>query len=850
MIPTPDASQPFPEYEKFYARTYQVPKAYVKFSAQMDDYVGCPYCLDEIDDAFLANWKSSEALEEIPSDDLFEIYMYTFERFGGERLHVADVPTLDETSGFFEQNEPLLLSTSIINFEKIFHHWVHRRYVTQRHPVTNMTPGRPIAAPLRVDDISTNLKQDDSDPYICFRKREIRSQRKHTKRVDLVSLDKLRKLHADLVAARNLFEDVGSREEVRRQLLTMDTAFFEKRTLVRKLKKAFGVLDTDENKKKKSRRTAEDSRPSSIKIKIRNPSTELLDIKSPADSVSEETRIADQVRRRKADDEVAGFIDLTEDPVIPPNRPGCKFWESVLPATIFYAGASHLPTPEPDLSATSIKKLEHNLFNHQCIFHGRRRIGRGGRLCFDRRFDLAQEKREPTDVESERLQSWKFDSPLEHEFGDTVVEMEDTLRNVAYRAFYLSPVGDDIQKYLTKPTYPDHIAPKPTADPLANKGPIPAYEVIRNASQVAGTDPLAANGATTVAATKKKTAPKAHKKPPPILDERAQKLKNMLESSRSQAQQAQLFKTQLNGAGNPTNIPQPNNTIATPATPLQNGSNVGVTSAVTPIAVPAGLGSLSPNPPTSGNLNSANVTTPVILNNNNSNSNSNAHTQFSMLPPNQQIMLRQQAMAMMSTNGHNSMQLQLQQQLFFQQQQQQQQQQQPQHQQQQQPTPTQLLMAFRQMQNQALAVGGVQNLPQLMQQQYYLTHQRIRMVMAQAQMNANANNGGMGAAGGNMIAGMAGAGGNVGGGGGGSSMSFGTGGIVTLPNGQTVTSQQFMAYQYQMMIKQKAAMAAYDLNVAVTAANGNGGGNGNIQVAGVTNETNGGGCEQSALLHS
>ncbi|KAJ3055896.1 Enhancer of polycomb-like protein 1, partial [Rhizoclosmatium hyalinum] len=56
-IPVPDASARFVDYEKYYTHTYVIPKQYVKFSAQMDDYVGCPYCLDEIDDAFLKEWK-------------------------------------------------------------------------------------------------------------------------------------------------------------------------------------------------------------------------------------------------------------------------------------------------------------------------------------------------------------------------------------------------------------------------------------------------------------------------------------------------------------------------------------------------------------------------------------------------------------------------------------------------------------------------------------------------------------------------------------------------------------------------------------------------------------------------
>ncbi|KAJ3186836.1 Enhancer of polycomb-like protein 1, partial [Entophlyctis luteolus] len=297
----------------------------------MDDYVGCPYCLDEADDLFLAKWRVENAnangsdsdnkyvdiLECVaPDDDLFEVYMYTLERFGNERA--SDLPTLDQCSVYIQENEPLLLVPQTIptpeaTLSRIFSHWVHRRYVQPRpFPVTSNQAGRPIVPPLRVDEVTNNPKQDDSDPYICFRKRDLRPTRKHTKRVDTASLEKLKKLHRDLIQVRGLLDFVAEREETRRELLTMDTAFFEKRCLVRKMKKVFGIAETEDGKKKKRKTGDDPSRPSSIKIKIRNPSTELLDVKSPMDPVSEHMKVSEQVARRKAEDIASGFVDLTE----------------------------------------------------------------------------------------------------------------------------------------------------------------------------------------------------------------------------------------------------------------------------------------------------------------------------------------------------------------------------------------------------------------------------------------------------------------------------------------------------------------------------------------------------------
>ncbi|KAJ3007808.1 UNVERIFIED_CONTAM: Enhancer of polycomb-like protein 1, partial [Siphonaria sp. JEL0065] len=261
VIPVPDASAKFKDYEKYYSPTYQISKQYVKFSAQMDDYVGCLYCLDERDEEFLKTWKNEiekngASLEaEFLDDDSFEMCMHVLERFGSERLQVANIPTMNDAITFFVQNEPSL-SYPPAAFERVFNHWCFRRYSAPRIQTTNMNPGRPIAPPLRVDDFTANPKQDDSDPYICFRKRDIRPARKHTKRVDMASLDKLKKLHQDLVQVRSILDHIGAREETRRELLAMDTAFFEKRCLVRRLKRSFGVADGDETKKKKRREDA------------------------------------------------------------------------------------------------------------------------------------------------------------------------------------------------------------------------------------------------------------------------------------------------------------------------------------------------------------------------------------------------------------------------------------------------------------------------------------------------------------------------------------------------------------------------------------------------------------------
>ncbi|KAJ3346037.1 Enhancer of polycomb-like protein 1 [Entophlyctis luteolus] len=817
VIPTPDASRPFAGHEKYYPGGYQIPKAFVKFSAQMEDYIGCPYCLDEADDAFLAKWRAESASDcatdsknvdvecVVPDDDLFEVYMYTLERFGNEQA--TDVPTLDQCSVYIRENEPLLLVPQTIptpeaTLSKIFSYWVHRRYTQPRpFPVTNNQLGRPIVPPLRVDEVTNNPKRDDSDPYICFRKRDLRPTRKHTKRVDTASLEKLKKLHRDLIQVRGLLDLVGEREETRRELLTMDTAFFEKRCLVRKMKKVFGVAETEDGKKKK-RKTAEDSlRPSSIKIKIRNPSTELLDVKSPMDPVSEQMKVSEQVSRRKAEDAASGFIDLTECPFIQSTTSPKSFWESPLEIT---STASYKASSATDSASMKSK------FVFSC---GRRRVGRGGRLFIDRRPVLKYDK--------DCTAQWKFDEATEEIRANEVVVMEDTIRyyflrkfeflifvtrNLAYRAFHLSPANEDINLFLTKPTHPDQINPKPIPDAAAppNRPQLPVYEVVRqtvNAPTASnGTSAAAVDGSSTkkkaVATAPPSAAPTKPKKPLPVLDERTQKLKSMLDSSKSQAQ---LLKNQAaaaasGGAVGPPpasgGTPGSSGTVQTPiqqnqlpqqpngtATSAANGGSMSPAAANLAVNINAANGAATPNVP-NGAIPSAAALAALQAQQQATNA-----AQFSMLTAQQQMFLRQQALAaMMMGMGNNNLP--------------------PQTQQQQ----AQLLLAMRQQQAAAVAF---QNMPPQMQQQYLMNQQRLRFAMAQAAMTPNSA--GVGAVGGPggagmqsavaAAAGMMAAGANVGG--------LGMNNPAMM-NGM-MTPQQMAHLQFLM--KQKAAAAAAGASV-------------------------------------
>lgn len=80
------------------------------------------------------------------------------------------------------------------------------------------------------------METDDSDPYVCFRRREVRQVRK-TRGRDAQSVEKLKKLRKELEDARQLVALVKQREHTRREQLAVDRQLFEQRTSLRQVKR-------------------------------------------------------------------------------------------------------------------------------------------------------------------------------------------------------------------------------------------------------------------------------------------------------------------------------------------------------------------------------------------------------------------------------------------------------------------------------------------------------------------------------------------------------------------------------------------------------------------------------------
>lgn len=99
---------------------------------------------------------------------------------------------------------------------RIIEHWRGRRRGAWRRPPS-----------LRHED----LGKIGADPYVCFRRREIKIPRK-TRRSDAQITDRLRKLHLDLSSTRLLLQASIKRDRFKREALVLEGELFEKYRLV------------------------------------------------------------------------------------------------------------------------------------------------------------------------------------------------------------------------------------------------------------------------------------------------------------------------------------------------------------------------------------------------------------------------------------------------------------------------------------------------------------------------------------------------------------------------------------------------------------------------------------------
>jgi enhancer of polycomb-like protein len=388
FIPTPDATKAKDiEYDSLYPKVFSSPATYIRFSSTVEESVGVPYCMDERDVAVLTrinegkdiNGNSRKGKLDKCTEDAFEEVMSFFEKSCSELQPFADidkspVPSLDE----MEQNIDESLTSEAQRWLKLLYpHWMSRKN------------SRPIMPTVKLRLLDNTSEADDADPYVCFRRREVRQTRK-TRGRDAQIVEKLKKLRIELETARTLVTYVNQREQLNKQSLETNRKVFEERGKLKKVKSERGIIGekgedeellvnqrvsrplltdvgrqltdfTQPAPKPKARQGTTDTRAPTIKLPgQQRPSIDRQTTENELPSLEEQRRETFDQLEKTVDTKKQqhlnwnkGWEDRTWQPITPPaestdERPKWGF----LPSP---QGASY-PTPPPTLPSEGSQK--------------------------------------------------------------------------------------------------------------------------------------------------------------------------------------------------------------------------------------------------------------------------------------------------------------------------------------------------------------------------------------------------------------------------------------------------------------------------------------------------------------
>ncbi|KAF2417242.1 hypothetical protein EJ08DRAFT_600139 [Tothia fuscella] len=414
-IPTPETNVSLGvQYERLYPHRFQQPATYIRFSSTVEDCIGCPYCMTEADEEFLKKLNSKQRKGPQCTEDEFEQVMNFFEQTSASKQPFASVDntpllSFEELAAAFDEDE---IEASAQQFAKdIYPYWKTCRTTARHHPL------------MPTLKFERNVDTDDSDPYVCFRRREVRQVRK-TRGRDAQIAEKLRKLRRELEDARNLMHHVKNREFARREQLSLEKKIFEQRASVKEAKRHLGIKGDDEdliNQKPIPRARPPKLDPAIIQrgamgpgMVPKAPLTIRADGRPPD---SDLVQLVDERNRKNADiqniiqDSMAkhrnwnnDWVDDTWRPITPPmdneSRRGnsfrAAFTESLpTPPPSFSEGedtnmidGARTPIPEEEKSALKlpIRYADSAMdAGHGAQGAFRRRTGRSGRMWIDRR---------------------------------------------------------------------------------------------------------------------------------------------------------------------------------------------------------------------------------------------------------------------------------------------------------------------------------------------------------------------------------------------------------------------------------------------------------------------------------
>ncbi|KAL3651466.1 hypothetical protein CASFOL_004468 [Castilleja foliolosa] len=370
-IPTPEF-EIVDTYERDYSRTFAQPTSYLRARgarAEIGEFV--EYDLDNEDEDWLQDFNRERKTQVAEKLETIIFKLEVLDHKARERAGVI-TPTLGSPilvlltfDAAVEALQALSIKYGV--FQSIYHYWKEKRERWQKPILRRLQPPPPV---------------NDTNPYNVFRPRE-KAHRLHTRRMqrrenNVQSFEKLRQVRRNLDQAKNILQALIKREETKRELaeseVTLQRVQMKYKHEIELLEDSLALpgLPSFPSKVGSSEEEFVDSddvantRPHSRQFAMRTPpfTESKLVMVGPGNTRREARRVVPHTWLHKLD----------------PNEPVLLFTKPLLPDKLAAAGI--IPPSDPSPTTTNATSA------HPFSCHGR--IGRGGRIVFDRWNPLMQ----------------------------------------------------------------------------------------------------------------------------------------------------------------------------------------------------------------------------------------------------------------------------------------------------------------------------------------------------------------------------------------------------------------------------------------------------------------------------
>jgi len=234
-IPVPPPQESTLNYDELYAQRFSKTSTYIRFSQTVEECIGCMYDMTEDDESFLKSYNQKQPAAARLSEDDFEKIMEVFEDTAYVKTPFASVDqTIVSYDDMFQGLHQLDTSRVMPHAKQMYEYWKSRRLALAN---------RPLHPTLKFE---LHQESDEMDPYVCFRRREVRQTRK-TRARDVQSADKLKRLRKELEEGRQLVMAAHARELLKAEMLQTDRTIFEQRAFLKEQKIRLGIRSDDED---------------------------------------------------------------------------------------------------------------------------------------------------------------------------------------------------------------------------------------------------------------------------------------------------------------------------------------------------------------------------------------------------------------------------------------------------------------------------------------------------------------------------------------------------------------------------------------------------------------------------